>query len=171
MAEAAKLQWRSVVAVVGRVKHHGRCAWRVGGAVGTMGTFFVRLLCLAVSAAAAASVTITVQLAATTALIMGGTGHPLVGESPPAFVEQYTQSALDLFIAPPTGAVRADSTVPGTYNRVAVGTPRTVFGRWPARTASTSLSRQAPTIWATVCRAEHPARQGISVLKALHWIT
>ncbi|ORB49541.1 hypothetical protein BST42_22845 [Mycolicibacterium rhodesiae] len=70
--------------------------------------------------------TVTVQLAATTALIMGGTGHPLVGESPD-FVDQFTQDALDLFIAP-TGAVRADSSDPGTYHRVAVGTPEQF---WP----------------------------------------
>ncbi|MCV7018077.1 PE-PPE domain-containing protein [Mycolicibacterium aichiense] len=91
-----------------------------------MGTV-VRLLCLAVSGVvAAATLTVTVQLAATTALIMGGTGHPLVGESP-GFAEQYTQGALDLFIAP-TGAVRADSSDPATYHRVAVGTPEQF---WP----------------------------------------
>ncbi|KDE98902.1 hypothetical protein Y900_008050 [Mycolicibacterium aromaticivorans JS19b1 = JCM 16368] len=127
-----------------------------------MGTF-VRLLCLAVSAAAAASVTITVQLAATTALIMGGTGHPLVGESP-AFVEQYTQSALDLFIAP-TGAVRADSTVPGTYNRVAVGTPEQF---WPVAGADRfdeSVAAGADNLGnclqgRTSCEARHLGAEG-----------
>ncbi|WP_142391387.1 PE-PPE domain-containing protein [Mycobacterium sp. ENV421] len=96
-----------------------------------MGTV-LRLLCLAVSGVvAAAMLTVTVQLAATTALIMGGTGHPLVGDSP-GFVEQYTRGALDLFIAP-TGAVRADSSDPGTYHRVAVGTPEQF---WPLVGAS-----------------------------------
>src|SRR4051794_4350505 len=73
----------------------------------------------------AASLTITVVLTATTALIMGGTGHPLVGE--PDFAEQYTRDALDLFIAP-SGAVRADSTDSGSYHRVAVATPEQF---WP----------------------------------------
>src|SRR5690349_19894212 len=87
----------------------------VGGAMGTL----LRFTWLVVSGiVAAAWLPIPVQLTATTALIMGGTGHPLVGESP-NFVGQYTQGALNLFITP-TGAARADSTDPGSYHLVAV---------------------------------------------------
>ncbi|WP_445168882.1 PE-PPE domain-containing protein [Mycolicibacterium sp. Dal123E01] len=108
-----------------------------------------RVLCLAVlgvvSAAAigaAGPLTIAAQLTATTALIMGGTGHPLVssrlgpgvagpggslvsypfGESAD-FVGQFVQGALDLFIAPP-GSVGPT----GGYNLVAVQTPEQF---WP----------------------------------------
>ncbi|QYL15963.1 PE-PPE domain-containing protein [Mycolicibacterium pallens] len=92
----------------------------------------LRSLCLAALAiVAAASLTITVQLTATTALIMGGTGHPLVGE-PPDFVGPYTQGARDLYIAP-TGAIRADSTDPGSYHLLAVATPEQF---WPVAGAS-----------------------------------
>lgn len=95
----------------------------VGGAMGT----FLRLMWLAMSGiVAAAGLTIPVELTATTALIMGGTGNPLVGESA-NFVGRYTQGALNLFIAP-TGRVRADSTDPGSYHLVAVATPEQF---WP----------------------------------------
>jgi hypothetical protein len=113
----------------------------------------LRLLCLAALSilcttviGAAVPPTIGVQLAATTALIMGGTGHPLVspilgpasanpsgssvsypfGESAD-FVGKFVQGALDLFIAP-TGSDRADPTDPGGYNVVAVQTPEQF---WP----------------------------------------
>lgn len=100
----------------------------------------LRLLCLALGIGCTAvfgfagSLTVAVQLSATTALIMGGTGHPLVSSRPGAaildpggsplsyplaepaeFVQGFVQDALDLFIAP-TGSVRADSTDPGLYN-------------------------------------------------------
>ncbi|QEN15833.1 PE-PPE domain-containing protein [Mycolicibacterium sp. ELW1] len=128
-----------------------------------MGTV-VRLLCLAVSGVVAvAMLTVAVQLAATTALIMGGTGHPLVGESR-GFIEQFTQGALDLFIAP-TGAVRADSSDPGTYHRVAVGTPEQF---WPVAGADrfdTSVAAGAANLGnclqgRTSCEATHLGADG-----------
>lgn len=112
----------------------------------------VRLLCLALGIAGTAAfgvagpLIVGVELTATTALIMGGTGHPLVSPRPGAagldpggsvlsyplaepakFVRGFVQDALDLFIAP-TGAVRADSTDPGRYSLVAVQTPEQF---WP----------------------------------------
>jgi hypothetical protein len=74
----------------------------------------------------AGPLTIGVQLSATTALIMGGTGHPLVGESDD-FVGPFVRDALDLYIAP-TGLTRAGSTDPGAYHPVAVYTPEQF---WP----------------------------------------
>ena len=91
-----------------------------------------RLLCLAVLVSVAAvwgsgvPVMIAVQLTATTALIMGGTGHPLVDESPD-FVGQFVRGALDLFIAP-TGALRSDPTDPNSYRLATVHTPENF---WP----------------------------------------
>ncbi|MBB3602140.1 hypothetical protein FHT40_001773 [Mycolicibacterium sp. BK556] len=113
----------------------------------------VRSLCAAVlgvvATAAAGSVgplAIGVQLTATTALIMGGTGHPLVSSQPSAgfagpggslvsypygesagFVDQYVDDAVARFIAP-TGSVRAGSTDPAAYDPVAVRTPEQF---WP----------------------------------------
>ncbi|WP_179469232.1 PE-PPE domain-containing protein [Mycolicibacterium vinylchloridicum] len=83
------------------------------------------VLCTAVFGSAG-PLTVGVQLTVTTALVMGGTGHPLVGESAD-FVGQYVRDALDLFIAP-TGALRGDSIDPGGYNVVAVQTPEQF---WP----------------------------------------
>ncbi len=54
-----------------------------------------------------------VALTATTALIMGGTLHPLLGE-PDAFVSGYLADSLERYIAP-TGAERGDSGDPGQY--------------------------------------------------------
>ena len=113
----------------------------------------LRLLCPAVLGVvctvvfgSAGPLTIGVGLTATTALIMGGTGHPLVSSRPgPAVADpggslvsypvgecadsvgEFVQGALDLFIAP-TGSVRADPTDPGVYNLVAVQTPEQF---WP----------------------------------------
>ena len=93
----------------------------------------LRLLCLVLLGALGTAVcgfagplTIGVQLTATTALIMGGTGHPLVGESKD-FVDQFVSSAVDLYIAP-TGLARADSVDPDGYHLVAVQTPEQF---WP----------------------------------------
>jgi hypothetical protein len=97
-----------------------------------MGTS-VRLLCAAVLGVlctavfgSAGPLTIGVQLTVTTALVMGGTGHPLVGE-PADFVAQYLDGARDLFIAP-SGITRGDSTDPAAYNMIAVQTPEQF---WP----------------------------------------
>ncbi len=98
---------------------------------GAMGSVLRSLYLAALAIVAAASLTITVQLTATTALIMGGTEHPLVGE-PPDFVGPYTQGARDLYIAP-TGAIRADSTDPNSYHLLAVATPEQF---WPVAGAS-----------------------------------
>ena len=88
-----------------------------------------------------------VQLTATTALIMGSTGHPLVSSRPSTgaadlgggslvsypvgesadFVGKFVAGALDLFIAP-TGSVRTDGADPGAYHLVAVQTPEQF---WP----------------------------------------
>jgi hypothetical protein len=113
----------------------------------------LRLRCLAVLGIVCAAIfgsagplMVGVQLSATTALIMGGTGHPLVSSRPApgsvnsggslvsypdgessAFVNEFVQGAVDLYIAP-TGGTRADPTDPGLYNAVAVQTPEQF---WP----------------------------------------
>ena len=96
-------------------------------------TTCLRLLCLAVLGVlctavfgSAAPLAIGVQLTATTALIMGGTGHPLIGESA-EFVGEYVSGALDRYIAP-TGPARAEPADPGLYNVVVVQTPEQF---WP----------------------------------------
>lgn len=67
-----------------------------------------------------------VRLTATTALIMGGTLHPLLGE-PDAFVNGYLADSLDRYIAP-TGAARGDSGAPDGYQTLALATPEQF---WP----------------------------------------
>ncbi|WP_158230561.1 PE-PPE domain-containing protein, partial [Mycobacterium sp. shizuoka-1] len=129
---------------MGRAKPPGVLRGAFGGAMATC----LRVQCLTllavVSAAAfgsAGPMSIGVALTATTALIMGGTGHPLVSSRPdpasadpggspmsyplgesPSFVADFVHGALDLFIAP-TGSSRAESTDPGGYHLVAVQTP------------------------------------------------
>ena len=123
------MEWRSVVAAVDRAKPPQALRSAFGGAmVGCL-----RLLRPAVLGVVCAAVvgsvgplTIGVQLSATTALIMGGTGHPLVGESPD-FVAPFVRGALENYIAP-TGPTRAGSTDPGAYHAVAVYTPEQF---WP----------------------------------------
>jgi len=60
----------------------------------------------------------------TTALIMGGSGHPL--STPPdatSFVQQYMGMAVDNYIAPSSTATPATGVPTGPYNQVAVITP------------------------------------------------
>jgi hypothetical protein len=95
------------------------------------------VLCTAVFGSAV-PLAIGVQLTATTALIMGGTGHPLVGESAD-FVGEFTQGALDLYIAP-TGLARAEPADPGLYNVVAVQTPEQFWPVYGADLFDTSVA-------------------------------
>jgi PE-PPE domain len=63
-------------------------------------------------------------LTAATALIMGGSGHPL--STPPdatSFVQQYMGMAVDNYIAPSSTATPATGVPTGQYNQVAVITP------------------------------------------------
>lgn len=120
------MQRRNVVATVDRAKPPIGVALGVRGAMASC----QRLLCLAALAVlcpvvfgSAGSLTAGIELIVTTALIMGGAGHPLVGESSD-FVGELVQGALDLYIAP-TGLARAESTDPGAYHLVAVHTPST----------------------------------------------
>src|SRR6201999_1952524 len=62
-----------------------------------------------------------VQLQAATALIMGGTGHPLNGPDSPAFVSDYLNGAVDRYISPMYAARKP--TGGGVTNAVAVWTP------------------------------------------------
>lgn len=93
----------------------------------------LRLLCATVLGVVSTAVfgspaplPIGVQLTAATALIMGGTGHPLIGESAD-FVGEFVQGALNLYIAP-TGLARSEPSDPGLYNVIAVQTPEQF---WP----------------------------------------
>ncbi|WP_319430582.1 PE-PPE domain-containing protein [Mycobacterium sp. RTGN5] len=98
---------------------------------------FLGVVCTAV-VGAVAPLTIGVQLTTTTALIMGGTGHPLVGESPD-FVGQFVRGALDNYIAP-TGLARAEATDPGFYHLVAVHTPEQFWPVFGADLFDTSVA-------------------------------
>ncbi len=68
------------------------------------------------------SVLVAVALASTTALIMGGTGHPLsTAADTVSYVKQYMGMAIDNFVAPSS---TASTGIPqGPYNSVAVITP------------------------------------------------
>lgn len=91
-----------------------------------------------VAAAATGPPPAEVALAATTALIMGGTQHPLLGESD-AFVDGYLADSLDLLIAP-TGAARGGSEDPGDYRTVAVWTPEEFWPLFGPRSFDTSVA-------------------------------
>ncbi|MCX2931159.1 PE-PPE domain-containing protein [Mycobacterium sp. CVI_P3] len=134
---------------MGRAKPPRALRLAFGGAMAS----WLRSPCLAVAAivgaaafAAPGPLTVGVRLSATTALIMGGTGHPLVNSRPDAtsvgpadsllsyplgesadFVGAFVRGALDLFIAP-TGSSRGVPDDPGAYNPVAVQTPEQF---WP----------------------------------------
>lgn len=85
-----------------------------------------------------------VSLTATTALIMGGTLHPLIGE-PDSFVDDYLADSLDLFIAP-TGAVRGGSDDPGQYRTVALWTPEEFWPLFGSRSFDASVAAGAANL-------------------------
>jgi hypothetical protein len=93
-------------------------------AVRPTGMVFLALVC-AVLLALTSTTTSAVTLAATTALIMGGTRHPL-STLPDSmwFVQQYMGTAVHNFISPSSTATTPATGVPtGPYNEVAVITP------------------------------------------------
>lgn len=98
---------------------------------------------LVAAAAATGSAAPEVQLTATSALIMGGTFHPLLGE-PEAFVDGYLAGSLGNYIAP-TGSVRGDS---GEYQTVGVYTPEQF---WPFGGLSFDASVAAGVANLTAC--------------------
>jgi PE-PPE domain len=90
----------------------------------------VVIVALVGAALLALTVTTTsvVAFAATTALIMGGTGHPL--STPPdeiSFVQQYMGAAIDNFIYPSSTATPSTGVPNGPYNAVAVVTPEEYY--------------------------------------------
>ena len=100
---------------------------------------------LVAAAAVTGSTAPEVQLTATTALIMGGTFHPLLGE-PSAFVDGYLAGSLNNYIVP-TGPVRGDS---GEYQTVGVYTPEQF---WPFGALSFDASVAAGVANLTACLA------------------
>ncbi|EHB49741.1 PE-PPE domain protein [Mycolicibacterium rhodesiae JS60] len=78
---------------------------------------------LVVVGLAVAPVCTVVAAAATTVLIMGGTGNPLsTPPDPLSYVQQYVSTAIDNYVAP-SSVISAGGVSSGPYNGVAVITP------------------------------------------------
>ena len=91
----------------------------------SLGVAFIALLG-AIGLAVAWTTTTAVQLLATTALIMGGTDHPLVGpKDSPSFVTDYLDNAVSLYINPSADA--GNGTAGSVDNVVPVYTPEEFF--------------------------------------------
>ena len=97
----------------------------------------------AIGLALAWTTTTAVQLLATTALIMGGTDHPLIGpKDSPSFVTDYLDNAVTLYIDP--SATAGNGTAGSVEKVVAVYTPEEffpVFGSLPLN-ESVEIGRQ-----------------------------
>jgi hypothetical protein len=82
-------------------------------------------------------VTVT-AVAATTALIMGGTGDPLTtSKDTLPFIQQYTGMAVDNYIAPSSTLAPGTGIPTGPYNSVAVITP----AEWAPQTGTLTLDQ------------------------------
>lgn len=112
-------------------------------------------LVAALALAAAAPGPPAAALTATTALIMGGTLHPLLGE-PDAFVDGYLADSLDLYIAP-TGTARGDSGDPGQYRTLAVYTPEQFWPMFGAMSFDASVAAGVASLTAGLAGAVGPA--------------
>lgn len=108
----------------------------------SLGVAFIALLG-AIGLAVAWTTTTAVQLLATTALIMGGSDHPLVGpKDSPSFVTDYLDNAVTLYINPSADA--GNGTAGSVDSVVAVYTPAEffpVFGSMPFN-QSVEIGRQ-----------------------------
>ena len=97
----------------------------------------------AIGLALAWTTTTAIQLLATTALIMGGTDHPLIGpKDSPSFVTDYLDKAVTLYIDP--SAAAGNGTAGSVDKVVAVYTPEEffpVFGSLPFN-ESVEIGRQ-----------------------------
>ena len=126
----------------------------------------------AIGIAVAWTMTTAIQLLATTALIMGGTDHPLAGpRSRTSFVEDYLDNAINLYIDPSADA--GNGTAGSVDNAFAVTYPAEFFPVFGTRTFDQSVAdgrdepaRSASTRPTTVSAT--PARSTISSVPSVY---
>lgn len=98
----------------------------------------VLVLVAAVLLAMGSSIVTVTAVAATTALIMGGTGDPLsTSKDTLPFVQQYTGMAVNNYIAPSSTLTPGTGIPTGPYNSVAVITP----AEWAPQTGTLTLDQ------------------------------
>lgn len=98
----------------------------------------ILVLVTAVLLAMGSSIISVTAVAATTALIMGGTGDPLsTPKDTLAFIQQYTGMAVDQYITPSSTTTPATGIPTGPYNAVAVITP----AEWAPQTGTLTLDQ------------------------------
>jgi hypothetical protein len=108
---------------------------------GTARSFWVGFLALlgAVVVAISSTAAAAIQLQAATALIMGGTQHPLIGPTDqPPFVTAYLNNAIDSYIDP--AAAAGTGTLGPATNAVAVYGPEEFFPVFGSRTFDESTA-------------------------------
>src|SRR5258705_6927071 len=104
-------------------------------------SFWVGFLALlgAVVVAISSTAAAAIQLQAATALIMGGTQHPLLGPTDqPPFVTAYLNNAIDRYIDP--AAAAGTGTLGPATNAVAVYGPEEFFPVFGSRTFDDSTA-------------------------------
>src|SRR5262245_52383621 len=107
---------------------------------GALRSLWVAVLAVAAVVTLAVSFTTVtaIQLLASTALIMGGTNHPLIAPTDqPPFVTSYLNNAVNLYLNTPQDA---DAGISPVDNAVAVYSPEEFFPVFGSRTLDQSVA-------------------------------